>query len=155
MHWRAQRRQGSASVDCGKGVGDVLLFLNAFYLAWLAGRSWRARPMPETLRRLCRRWLPVPAHAGLHDVRCAAYRASRYIGRFGGLDSCVTRSLVMASLLRERGEVSIAIGFTHEGGAGGVPSGHAWVCLNGTNVSDLNAQSVSADFVETHQLQVS
>jgi hypothetical protein len=138
---------------CSRGVADVLLLLNALFLAWLAGRLWRGRPLCDTLRRLDRYPVVTAAGTDLNAMRCAATRASRYIGRIGGLDSCVTRSLVLARLLRNWNSVTVVIGFRGRDAVGEPISGHAWVCVDGKNVSDPDPAAVSAVFTETHRLE--
>lgn len=143
---------GMARFDgCGKRPLDVLLFLNALYLAFLSGKVWRGVPVSDQLRRLCRHPVAIPSGVELRDLRCAVWRASRYAGRLGGLDSCVTRSLVMARLLLSRGNVAISIGFRTTAGA---VEGHAWVCVDDRNVSDPDPVSVADEFLETHRLEL-
>jgi hypothetical protein len=134
---------------------DLLLFANAVHLAWFAGHRWRGVPLGEVLQRLSRRRLLLPrGSVPVWRVRCAATRASRYIGLIGGLDSCVTRSLVLARLLRGRGCLVICIGFKPERDESGAPDGHAWVCLDSVNVSDPDAGSVAREFREAYRLEV-
>lgn len=132
----------------------MLLIVNAFFLAWLAGKAWRGIPIREALRRLCRNPFVMPTNASPPDIRLAATRASRYIGRFGGLDSCVTRSLVIARLLRDRGDVCLRLGFMPVDESGKAVAGHAWVCLDGVNISDPAPESISSQFLETNRLDL-
>jgi hypothetical protein len=78
-------------------------------------------------------------HRGLaryseEQLGLAAVRATRRWSRwFGGIDTCLVRSLVFAALLAERGEVVLHIGF-QPGVNGADLDGHAWVTLDGVPV---------------------
>jgi hypothetical protein len=135
---------------------DAVLFANALLLAFHAGVAWRGVPMPEALSRLNRCRLLLPKGLSVWHSRCAAVRASRAVGLIGGLDSCVTRSLVLASLLRDHEHVDICIGFRLSMNAGDSdsPQGHAWVCVAGANVSDSVDESSSAAFHESYRLHL-
>lgn len=64
-------------------------------------------------------------------VELATKRAiSRWRRWFGGVDSCLTRSLVMGGLLAGRGDVTLNIGF-RPGEEEPVLDGHAWVTIDG------------------------
>lgn len=139
---------------CGNGLIDALLFVNAFYLAWLAGKALRKTPIRDTLWRLCRYAVVVPTKVRPLDVRCAATRATRCIGRLGGLDSCLTRSLVIARLLRDRDNVSLCLGFMPADDPGMAITGHAWVCIDGTNISDKTSGFATTQVVETNRLEL-
>jgi hypothetical protein len=151
-HWR---RDSAPTVvpRCGKRPLDLLLFADAVHLAWLAGRRWRGVPLSEAVQRLNRkRLLLPPGSVPVWRLRCAAVRASRYIGLAGGLDSCVTRALVLGSLLRGRDGVAICIGFRAQRDQTGSPEGHAWVCLDDVNVSDAGQAAVPGEFRESYRL---
>jgi hypothetical protein len=67
----------------------------------------------------------------LRRVELATKRAvSRWRRWFGGIDSCLTRSLVMGGLLIGRGEVALNIGF-RPGEEEPALDGHAWVTIDG------------------------
>jgi hypothetical protein len=135
-------------------LADILLFGNAFYLAWLAGKALRKTPIRDSLRCLCRNPVVMPANARPLDIRLAATRASRHIGRLGGLDSCITRSLVIARLLRDQDDVSLHLGFMPADEPGKAITGHAWVCLDGANISDPAPESIATRFLETNRLDL-
>jgi hypothetical protein len=67
-------------------------------------------------------------------VELAAVRAvARWRRWFGGVDTCLTRSLVLGSLLAGRGEVMLNIGF-RPGEDEPALDGHAWVSVDGEPV---------------------
>ena len=72
---------------------------------------------------------------GVSDPGAAVRAAQRACGRwarwFGGLDTCLTRSLVAGALLAGDHEVVLHVGFrpTEQGAA--AVDGHAWVVVDG------------------------
>jgi hypothetical protein len=66
-------------------------------------------------------------------ARAAGRSTSRWARWFGGLDTCLTRSLVAGSLLAGRGEVVLQVGF-RPGEAEQVVDGHAWITMDGEPV---------------------
>ena len=58
---------------------------------------------------------------------------SRWKRWFGGIDTCLTRSLVFGALLAGHGEVSLNVGF-RPGEEEPSLDGHAWVTVNGKAV---------------------
>jgi hypothetical protein len=144
---------GTQRVGCGRSVTDLVVLMAALWPAWIAGYRLRGVPLEQALGRLGQTSIPLSARrAAVEAIRCAATRASRYVGYVGGLDSCVTRSLVIATLLRGRGNITLAVGFLRTTNPGGEPEGHAWVCLDGVNVSDPDPGAVAERYVACRML---
>jgi hypothetical protein len=108
---------------------DMALFLSALRLAWRAQRV-RQVPVPDVVEAISLRggggWgFPV------ERLELAAARAvTRWRRWFGGIDTCLTRSLVLGGLLAGRGEVMLNIGF-RPGEEEPALDGHAWVTVDG------------------------
>jgi hypothetical protein len=111
---------------------DIALFLRALRLAQRAQRV-RWVPVPDVVAAIALlggggRSYPVPR------VELAAARAvTRWQRWFGGIDTCLTRSLVFGGLLAGRGEVLLNIGF-RPGEEEPALDGHAWVTVDGSAV---------------------
>ncbi len=111
---------------------DIALFLSAMRLARRAQRVRRV-PVPDVVEDIASRGgggrdYPVPR------VELAVARAAnRWRRWFGGLDTCLIRSLVMGGLLAGRGEVMLNIGF-RPGEEQPSVDGHAWVTFDGNPV---------------------
>lgn len=109
-----------------------MLFLHGLRAARVA-RTVRSRPIEEVIDRLCRLpWLATTA-----DPQRAALAARRSCARLarwaGGLDSCLTRSLVAGSLLRHLDSVVLEVGF-RPGRESQPVEGHAWLTVGGAVV---------------------
>jgi hypothetical protein len=98
---------------------------------------WRAQrvidtPLGEVVAALPR---PVPwSAADPERVALAAGRASGGWRRcFGGINSCLTRSLVTGAMLAARGEVELHVGLQPGDGDQAV-DGHAWITIDGVPV---------------------
>jgi len=118
--------------------GDVVLFLRALPLAWRAQRV-RGTPLPEV----------VAAMGGMGGREREALRAKVAAGRaclrygqwFGGLDSCLTRSLVAGAMLSEAHDVVLHVGFRP--GTEEVPlDGHAWLTVDGERLDAIAPDDV-------------
>jgi len=111
---------------------DIALFLSALRLAQRAQRV-RWVPVPDVVAAITLlggkgRGYPVPR------VELATARAvNRWRRWFGGIDTCLTRSLVLGGLLAGRGEVMLNIGF-RPGEEEPALEGHAWVTVDGSPV---------------------
>lgn len=104
----------------------IPLYLAALRLALGAQRVRRQR-VDEVIPTLLRAGY-LPQGSDSSTAARAASRASRLLGLFGQLDSCLIRSLVLGSLLSDRPGVLIHFGFR----AGDRDTeGHAWISLNG------------------------
>jgi hypothetical protein len=115
-----------------KGPIDVGLFINAFALARRAQRV-RSTPVAEVVADIAR----VGGAGGRRPedrVELAARRAvARWSRWFGGIDTCLTRSLVLGGMLGGRGDVVLHVGFRPGEEELGL-DGHAWVTVDGRPV---------------------
>jgi hypothetical protein len=107
--------------------GDVTLFVAALPLARRA-QAVRSRPLARVVASMAR------ARGRTGDPRRAALAAARACGRygrwFGGLNTCLTRSLVAGALLCGRHQVNLHVGF--RSGSDDLPlDGHAWLTVGG------------------------
>jgi len=113
-------------------LAEVALFAAALPLACKAQRVCQD-PLPQVVESLARR-RRVPNGYSEDQLGLAAARATtRWSRWFGGVDTCLVRSLVLAALLVGRGEVVLHIGF-RPGEREANLGGHAWVTLNGRPV---------------------
>ena len=111
---------------------DIALFLSAMSLARRAQRV-RQVPVPEVVEDIASRGGGGHSHP-ISRVDLAAARASRKWHQwFGGLDTCLVRSLVFGGLLAGRGEVMLNIGF-RPGDEDHAIDGHAWMSVDGRPV---------------------
>jgi len=139
-----------------RGAADLLLFLAALPLARRAQRVRDTR-LPDVVAAMAARGalhrglpvldlLPRPAGGvdagasnGLRTVdtervaRAAGRATARWARWFGGLDSCLTRSLVAGGMLAGAGEVVLQVGF-RPGEPERTVDGHAWVTVDGRPV---------------------
>ena len=111
---------------------DVVLFLTALPMAKRA-QIVTSKPLPAAVQMMAiaeGRVVEPPR------ARAAAARAcARYERWFGGLNSCLTRSLVAGALLCGAHEVVLHVGFRP--GTDELPvDGHAWLTVDG-EVLDL------------------
>jgi hypothetical protein len=111
---------------------DVGLFIRALLLARRAQRV-RSAPIAEVVAEIVR----SGGAGGLWPqsrVELAARRAVAGWRRwFGGIDTCLTRSLVLGGMLAGRGEVMLNVGF-RPGEEELTVDGHAWVTVDGRPV---------------------
>ena len=115
-----------------EGPVDVGLFIRALLLARRAQRV-RSTPVAEVVTEIAR----SGGGGGLRPedrVELAARRAvARWRRWFGGIDTCLTRSLVLGGMLAGRGEVLLNVGF-RPGEEELAVDGHAWVTVDGRPV---------------------
>ncbi len=107
--------------------GDLVLFVKALPMARLAQRV-RSTPLPEVVAAM---GAGGGREMDSRRARVAAGRAcSLFCRLFGGLDSCLTRSLVAGAMLSAAHEVLLHVGFRP--GSREVPlDGHAWLTVDG------------------------
>jgi hypothetical protein len=128
---------------------DIQLFLRAVPLAARAGRI-RRRPLSEVSSHLLRRrGLPrstEPAAAAQAAARACA-RVARWLG---GIDTCLTRSLVAGALLSDRDGVVLHVGFRRAAGISAPVDGHAWLTVDGRTIPTAEAADAHVEpYVET------
>jgi hypothetical protein len=147
LRWKVRDRipNVARTVDRGRGRRaprrplDVALLMIALPLARRAQRVIDT-PLGEIVAGLPR---PGPWPATEPErVALAASRASWGWHRwFGGINSCLTRSLVTGAMLATRGEVVLHVGL-RPGDGDHVVDGHAWITIDGVPVG---ADGVTAD----------
>jgi hypothetical protein len=114
-------------------ITEIILFFKALPVA-RAAQCVRSEPLPKAVDRVC----ATVGGAAVGDLDQAVSASRRACGRyarwFGGLDTCLTRSLVAGALLSASREVVLHIGFRPtEVGADAV-DGHAWLVVDGETV---------------------
>ena len=111
---------------------DVGLFLRALVLARHAQRVRRA-PVPDVVASIASRG-GGGGRQPTQRVELATIRAVATWRRWcGGIDTCLTRSLVLCGMLAGRGDVELNIGF-RPGEEEPALDGHAWVTVDGCPV---------------------
>lgn len=105
----------------------LVLFLRALPLA-RGAQAVKTTPLPEVVERLGARRGGVSVDDA---VRAAQRACGRWARWFGGLDTCLTRSLVAGALLAGDHQVVLHVGFrpTEQGAA--AVDGHAWLVVDG------------------------
>lgn len=117
-----------------RGVRDVVLVM-ALLPAAVRARRAAQRTLPAAVAAMTGR-RSVSLGVAPERVARAAARASRLAARMlGGLDSCLTRSLVTGAALASRGRVELHVGFRPSTDERTV-DGHAWVTLEGRVVGE-------------------
>ena len=111
---------------------DLLLFLKAIPLARRAQRV-KSEPLNQVVIEMSRRNGVALTYPIERVAQAAARATTRWSRWFGGLDSCLTRSLVLGSMLCNRGNVELNIGFRSDDNHDAV-SGHAWISVDGRPV---------------------
>ena len=121
---------------------DVVLFLRALALARRA-QFVRSTPLPEVVANMAGEGGRVNE---AKRAQVAAGRAcSRYGRWFGGLNSCLTRSLVAGALLCGSHEVVLHVGFRP--GSDEVPvDGHAWLTVDGEKLDVADPVEVAEPY---------
>ncbi|MEE4273106.1 MAG: lasso peptide biosynthesis B2 protein [Thermoanaerobaculales bacterium] len=109
---------------------EILLFVRALP-ATMAAQAVQEEPIPKVIdkvRRLAGRGSVRDPEAAMRAAQRAGARWARW---FGGLDTCLTRSLVAGAFLAGDHEVVLHIGFrpTQEGAE--AVDGHAWLVVDG------------------------
>jgi hypothetical protein len=110
---------------------DLLLLLRALPLARQAQQVSDA-PVPKLVADMsaARR----RSRAGPERIALAAARATaRWARWFGGIDTCLTRSLAAGAMLAGSGEVVLHVGF-RPGQEERIVDGHAWITVDGEPV---------------------
>lgn len=113
-----------------RSVSEYSNFVAALFLTRITQRI-RSQTVPTVISKVVRAapsW--VVADAG--DAVAAAQRAGcRWSRWFGGLDTCLTRSLVAGALLAGSHEVVLHVGFRPTDQGAEAVDGHAWLVVDG------------------------
>lgn len=108
---------------------DLFLFARALPLAKRAQRA-RSVPIPVLVTDLRRHGAGLGGYP-IDRLSLAAERATaRWSTWFGGMNTCLVRSLVLGGLLGDRGDVVLNVGFCPGDGPEPSLTGHAWVTVN-------------------------
>ena len=108
---------------------EIALLFRALPLARRAQQA-RSTPIPDLAVVMAKAGGVDKSHSEQDLVVATARASSRWARWFGGLNTCLTRSLVLGSLHSGRGEVVLNIGF-RPGEPEAPVEGHAWVSLDG------------------------
>ena len=128
--------------------------LRAAPLVWIAKEATAGAALPEILTRLVSHRF-LPRRFDPRRARCATARACRLLNRFQTLDaSCVVRSLVIGTILSDRRDVYLHIGFRPESELGKPVCGHAWITLDGVNISDPETVGANDDYIEAKRIPI-
>jgi hypothetical protein len=90
-------------------------------------------PISVVVEEMSRRSSEGPQVATSRLELASTRAVSRWKRWFGGIDTCLTRSLVFGALLAGRGEVTLNVGF-RPGEDEPSLDGHAWVTVDGKAV---------------------
>jgi hypothetical protein len=126
-------------------VLDIMLLLCALPAARHAQRV-ADMPLPALVAAMAG-GMPAPTADASRIALAAARATHRWARWFGGLDSCLTRSLATGAMLAGRAEVVLHVGF-RPGEQQRVVDGHAWVTVDGTPVG------ADADMADEHYTRV-
>jgi hypothetical protein len=130
---------------------ETVAFLFAARLAVSAGGVYRGAPLLRVVAGLMAPAL-FPLKCTPNEARRAALRALRYLSKLRLVrDTCLARSLVVGVLLSHLPNVRLHIGFDVAARRETTPSGHAWVTVDGVNVSDA---SPARDYSEATSIEL-
>lgn len=135
-------------------AADILWFMRALPIARSA-QAVRTEPLTDVIAKVGRR-RSARGSVEIHQAVRAAQRAcGKYARWFGGLDSCLTRSLVAGALLAEGHEVVLHVGFRPTLSGKGAADGHSWLVVDGS-VVDLtrSAEMNGAPYESTLELPI-
>jgi hypothetical protein len=115
---------------------EITQFIQALRLARLAQQVNR-RPVEQLAVKMTR-LRGLSGAISPDEAILAARRACRWRSRLaGGLDSCLTRSLVAGALLAHRPGLQLHFGFRPSAeGTATIHDGHAWLTLDGELLAD-------------------
>jgi hypothetical protein len=111
---------------------DLLLFLRALGLARRAQRV-SVEPITLVVEDMKGRGGGNGRYSSDRLALATARATARWARWFGGLDTCLIRSLVLGSMLADRQDVALVVGF-RPGAEDVAVDGHAWVTVAGRAV---------------------
>ena len=112
------------------GIGEILLFFRALPLARVA-QAVKVEPLPGVVEKVGKLSGLGRVDEPVEALRAAQRVCSRWARWFGGLDSCLTRSLVAGALLAGSHEVVLHVGFRPTDQGAEAVDGHAWLVVDG------------------------
>lgn len=129
------------------------LLFSAFYLTHRA-QHILTTPLDQVYNQLLsQHWITGDADP-TQASRCALFAAS-LMTRFGYDGGCLVRSLVVARLLCRKPGLMLHIGFHPAAGLPEpAPVGHAWIMLDGVNLSDHSPLETSQGIITTRTLSM-
>ena len=111
-------------------IAETLLFFRTLPIA-VAAQSIRTEPLPKVVEKV----LSLSGRRGVEDPAEALRAAQRACGRwakwFGGIDTCLTRSLVAGGLLAGNHGVVLHVGFRPVDQGPRAVDGLAWLVVDG------------------------
>lgn len=117
---------------------EAILMLHAGRLVLAAQALRRGQSLPQTLEAMCR-LRGLPSSIGAAEGHRAVERVASRLGRFGLANTCLIRSLALATLLADGDDVKLHLGFRPTDPSEALLSGHAWVSLGGRALLDDRA----------------
>jgi len=111
-------------------ISEILLYVRSLPIA-MAAQAVREKPLPEVVERVCGRAWRGEVREPVEALQAAQRACNRWARWFGGLDSCLTRSLVAGALLAESHEVVLHVGFRPSDQGAKAIDGHAWLVVDG------------------------
>jgi hypothetical protein len=120
-------------------AADIVWFVGALPFARVA-QAVRTDPLTEVVASLGSRTLGGGRVKPDRAVRAAQRACSRYARWFGGLDTCLTRSLVAGALLAGSHEVVLHVGFRPSAVGAEAVDGHAWLVVDGEVVESTGLE---------------
>jgi hypothetical protein len=139
--------QWAIHTDAMPPLRDLLLIFHAGRLVVAAQQLRRGQALPQVLARMCR-LRGLPSTVGADEGHRAVERAASRLRGLGLTDTCLIRSLALATLLADRDEVQLHLGFRSSDSIEAVLSGHAWVTLDGRPLPDDSATLVDGQRCE-------
>ena len=109
---------------------ELALFARALALARRA-QNVRSIPITVVVEDLCTRGGGLRRFSTNRLVRAAGRASARWTSWFGGMNTCLVRSLVLGALLSDREGVALNVGFRPGDDPEPRLAGHAWVTVQG------------------------
>jgi len=97
----------------------------------MAAQGVREEPLPVVVEKIGRLAGRGSVKAPNDAMRAAQRACNRWAQWFGGLDTCLTRSLVAGALLAPSHEVVLHVGFRPTDRGADAVDGHAWLVVDG------------------------
>ena len=109
---------------------EIVLFVRALPVA-IAAQGVTEEPLPEVIEKVLSRSRQRGVEEPAEAMRAAQRACNRWGRWFGGLDTCLTRSLVAGGLLAGSHEVVLHVGFRPTDRGADAVDGHAWLVVDG------------------------
>jgi hypothetical protein len=129
---------------------DLFLALAALRMA-RAAQLVKYRPIKDVMRVLVSTSGLPKCKKPRSAARAAARGGLRFDRWFGGLDTCLTRSLVAGAMLCRSHDVELHLGCRVSEGRAPI-DGHAWLVVDGERIETSGAQSSEKPYTTVFQL---